>query len=93
MAVCPNCGASCADGTKFCSNCGGQLPAPVQQPAAQPVQPAYQQPAPQPVYQQPVYQQPAPQPVVIQPAAQPVQPVYAQPITQPVVKKEKKNGL
>lgn len=101
MAVCPNCGASCADGTKFCSSCGSPLPAPVQQPAAQPVQPVYQQPAPQPaaqpVYQQPVYQQPvaqpAPQPVIIQPVAQPVQPVYAQPITQPVVKKEKKNGL
>ena len=106
MAVCPNCGASCADGTKFCSSCGSPLPAPVQQPAAQPVQPVYQQPAPQPaaqpvyqqpVYQQPVYQQPvaqpAPQPAIIQPAAQPVQPVYAQPITQPVVKKEKKNGL
>lgn len=92
MAVCPNCGASCADGTKFCSSCGSPLPAPVQQPAAQPVQPVYQQPAPQPVYQQPV-SQPAPQPVIIQPAAQPVQPVYAQPITQPVVKKEKKNGL
>ncbi len=88
MAVCPNCGASNNDGAKFCTSCGGPLPAPVQQPAAQPVQPAYQQPAPQPVYQQP-----APQPVVIQPAAQPVQPVYAQPITQPVVKKEKKNGL
>ncbi len=79
MAVCPNCGANCTDGTKFCSSCGGPLPAPVQQPAAQPVQPAYQQPATQPV--------------IIQPAAQPVQPVYAQPITQPVVKKEKKNGL
>lgn len=96
MAVCPNCGANCADGTKFCSSCGGPLPAPVQQP----VQPAYQQPAPQPAPQpaaQPAYQQPvsqpAPQPVIIQPAAQPVQPVYAQPITQPVVKKEKKNGL
>ncbi len=92
MAVCPNCGASSADGAKFCSSCGGPLPAPVQQP----VQPVYQQPAPQPaaqpVYQQPVYQ-PAPQPVIIQPAAQPVQPVYAQPITQPVVKREKKNGL
>lgn len=95
MAVCPNCGANCADGTKFCSSCGGPLPAPVQQPAAQPVQPAYQQPATQPAPQpaaQPV-SQPAPQPVIIQPAAQPVQPVYAQPITQPVVKKEKKNGL
>lgn len=90
MAVCPNCGASNNDGAKFCSSCGGPLPAPVQQPV-------YQQPAPQPVYQQPapqpVYQQPVSQPVVIQPAAQPVQPVYAQPITQPVVKKEKKNGL
>ena len=96
MAVCPNCGASCADGTKFCSNCGGPLPAPVQQPAAQPVQPVYQQPVAQPAPQpaaQPVYQQPVSQPVIIQPAAQPVQPVYAQPITQPVVKKEKKNGL
>ena len=92
MAVYPNCGANCADGTKFCSSCGSPLPAPVQQPAAQPGQPVYQQPAPQPVYQQPV-SQPAPQPVIIQPAAQPVQPVYAQPITQPVVKKEKKNGL
>ena len=85
MAVCPNCGASNNDGAKFCSSCGGPLPAPVQQPV-------YQQPAPQPVYQQPV-SQPVSQPVVIQPAAQPVQPVYAQPITQPVVKKEKKNGL
>lgn len=93
MAVCPNCGASSADGAKFCSSCGGPLPAPVQQP----VQPVYQQPTPQPatqpVYQQPAYQQPVSQPVIIQPAAQPVQPVYAQPITQPVVKREKKNGL
>ena len=44
MAVCPNCGASCADGAKFCSSCGSPLPAPVQQPTAQPVQPVYQQP-------------------------------------------------
>ena len=48
MAVCPNCGASCADGAKFCSSCGSPLPAPVQQPTAQPVHPVYQQPAPQP---------------------------------------------
>ena len=52
-------------------------PAPASAPAAQPVQPVYQQPAAQPV--QPVYQQQ--QPIYQQPAAQPVQPVY-QPVYQ-----------
>ena len=108
MAVCPNCGASNNDGAKFCTSCGGPLPAPVQQPVQQPApQPAAQPVYQQPVYQQPVYQQPAAQPVqpaqpvYQQPAATPIQPaqpvyqqpVYAQPITQPVVKKEKSNGL
>ncbi|MBR4915426.1 MAG: DUF4190 domain-containing protein, partial [Clostridiales bacterium] len=55
-------------------------PAPAPAPAAQPVQPVYQQPQAQPV--QPVYQ--PQQPVYQQPQAQPVQPVYQPVYQQPI---------
>ena len=89
MAFCPNCGSANNDGARFCSGCGGPLPAaqpqalvqpqPVQAPV-QPVQPqpAYQQPIQQPIQPQPVYQQPIqPQPIYQQPAVQPVQSIPA----------------
>ena len=88
MAFCPNCGSANNVGARFCSGCGGPLPAAqpqalVQpQPVQAPVQPAVQQQA-QPVYQQSV------QPPVQQPVQAPVQPVqpqpaYQQPIQQPI---------
>ena len=103
MAVCPNCGALNNDGSKFCTSCGGPLPA--AQSVQQPVQQAAPQPAPQasveiPNPQNQYWQQPSqaqtmpeqqPQAIPIVPA----QPVYAQPITQPVQNrvKVKSNGF
>jgi ketosteroid isomerase-like protein len=77
---CVKCGATLAEGSVFCENCGAQQNAQPQQPEAQ--QPAYQQPAHQePAYQQPAYQQPAYQePAYQQPAYQ--QPAYQQPAYQ-----------
>ena len=97
MAVCPNCGAFNNDGSKFCTSCGGAIPAaqPAPQAAAQPAPQAAPQasveiPNPQNQYwQQPAQQQPVP---VQQPQAIPIvpaQPVYAQPITQPIQNKVK----
>ena len=78
---CVKCGATLAEGSVFCENCGAQQNAHPQQPEAQ--QPAYQQPAyQQPAYQQPAYQQPAyQQPAYQQPAYQ--EPTYQQPAYQP----------
>ena len=45
MAVCPNCGAFNNDGSKFCTSCGGAIPA--AQPAPQAAPQAAAQPAPQ----------------------------------------------
>ena len=61
MKTCPNCGATSANESVFCMNCGTRLPDPA---------PAYKQPAPNPnptpdpVYRAPV-QNPTPAPVVI----------------------------
>jgi len=72
---CVKCGATLAEGSVFCENCGAQQNVQPQQPEVQ--QPAYQQPA----YQQPAYQQPADQqPAYQQPAYQ--QPAYQQPAYQ-----------
>ena len=59
MKTCPNCGASSADNSVFCMNCGARLtePAPVNREAAPNPQPAYN-PNPQPAYNpnpQPTY--------------------------------------
>ena len=98
MAICPNCGTNNNDGSKFCYNCGGPIPA--GQPAPQP------QPAQQAVPQAPEGFQPIPEPsnggfIPITPTnplpnMTPIQPSYAQPITQPVQKpinKPKSNGF
>ena len=107
MAFCPNCGSAINDGAKFCSTCGGALPAAQAQAVQAPAQPIQPQPQSQiqPVYQQPVQPQVQPQiqPVYQQPAQPQIQPVYqqpAQPQIQPQVQpagqpatKEKANGL
>ena len=92
MAICPNCGTNNNDGSKFCYNCGGPIPA--------------VQPAQQAVPQAPEGFQPIPEPsnggfIPITPTnplpnMTPIQPSYAQPITQPVQKpinKPKSNGF
>lgn len=78
MITCNKCGASLADDTRFCTECGNKIEAaatPAEAAVTEEVteevkEPVYQQQTyQQPVYQQPVYQQPVqPQPVV-----QPVQ--------------------
>ena len=82
---CVKCGATLAEGSVFCENCGAQQNVQPQQPEVQQPtyqQPTYQQPAyQQPAYQQPTYQQPAyQQPAYQQPAYQ--QPAYQQPAYQ-----------
>ena len=76
MITCNKCGASLADDTRFCTECGNKIEeAPVGMKEVEAPQPApAPAPVPQPVYQQPVYQQPVyQQPVQPQPVVQPVQ--------------------
>jgi len=85
MAVCPKCGTTNNDGSKFCYNCGGAIPAAPQAPEGF-------QPIPKPADDGFVPITPT-NPL---PGYTPIQPVYAQPITQPVQKqinKPKSNGF
>ena len=76
--ICPQCGANVADGNRFCSICGAEMPA-VQPAAAAPTEQAYSRntysaPAPGPRYNYSQYTQPqpAPQPMPMpQPPADP----------------------
>ena len=76
MALCPNCGASNTDGSKFCMYCGGAMPADAA-PAAQPAPAQETQPAPQPAPVAAPVQQTVAQPV--QPQPQPQQQYQPQP--------------
>jgi len=72
MAFCTKCGASVADGVRFCPSCGQIMGDAPQQAAPQAYTPPEQQPYQQQGYQQPGYQQQGYQ-----------QPGYQQPYQQP----------
>jgi len=73
MITCNKCGASLADDTRFCTECGNKIEA-----AATPAEAAVTEEVKEPVYQQQTYQQPVYQQPVYQ------QPVQPQPVVQPV---------
>ncbi len=96
MIRCEHCGTLQEDGTKFCTECGAKLPAPVPpaagyaQQSAAPQQPVYPQqfnaPPPPAAPQVPVYPQQSAdtqQNVYARPAAAPQQPVYPSPQAAP----------
>ena len=89
---CNNCGVKLSEGTKFCSECGAvQTPVSIQPDSTPTSESAYQQKAPDPVYQQPAHQQPAHQQ---QPSVAPYQQPTADPATaymqpEPTVKPKK----